>query len=107
MATRTTVGIGILEVGGVITLVVVATEIGKVIEGLAVGQRVPLEAKPKMVEAMGETVVTLVVAMATILTTATDRVILVVQQTRWVPLVTKASRAPLSSGACKGALRMA
>lgn len=101
-----TVGIGILGVGGAI-LVVVATGTGTMIEGLAVGQKVPLVAtRPKMVAAVEVTVVTLVVAMATTIT-AMDRVILVLQQTRWVPLVTKASRAPLSSGACRGPLRMA
>ena len=104
-----TVGIGILGVGGA-TLAVVATGTGTMIEeGLVVGRRVPLVAiRPKMVAAMEATVVTLVVAMeATIIATAMDRVILVLRQTRWVPLVTKASRAPLSSGPCRGPLRMA
>lgn len=108
VATRMTVGIGILGVGGA-TLAVVATGTGTVIEGLATGRRVPLVAiRPKMVAAMGVTVVTLVVAMATTITaTATDRVISVHQQTRWVPLVTKASRAPRSLGPCSVPLRMA
>lgn len=108
VATRMTVGIGILGVGGV-TLAVVATGTGTVIEDLAMGRRVPLVAvRPKMVATMEVTVVTLVVAMATTtIATATDRAILVPHQTRWVPLVTKTSRAPLSSGPCRGLLRMA
>lgn len=108
VATRMTVGIGIPGVGGA-TLAVVATGTGTVIGGLAVGRRVPLVAiRSKMVAAMGATVVTQVVAMATtIIATAMDRVILVLQQIRWVPLVTKASRAPLSLGPCKEPLRMA
>lgn len=101
-----TVGIGILGVGGA-ALVVVATGIGTTIEGLEVGQKVPLAAiKLKMVAAVEVIVATLVVAMATTITTPMDRVILVLQQTRWVPSVTKASRAPLSSAACRGLLRM-
>lgn len=108
MATRTTVGIGIPGVGGA-TLAVVATGTGTVTEGLVTGQRVPLVAiRHKMVAAMVAIVVALVVAMVTTVTaTAMDRVILVLQQTRWVPLVTKASRVPLSLGPCRGPLRMA
>lgn len=103
-----TVAIGIPGVGGAI-LAVAATGTGTVIEGLAMGRKVPSVAiRPKMVAAMEVTVVTLVVAMATTITaTAMDRVILVLRQTRWVPLVTKASRALLSSGECRGLLRMA
>ena len=103
-----TVGIGIPGVGGA-TLEVVATETGTAIEGLAMGPKVPLVAtRPKTVAATEVIVVALVVAMATTITaTAMDRVILVLQQTRWVPLVTKASRAPLSLGPCRGPLKMA
>lgn len=104
-----TVGIGILGVGGATLVVVVATGTGTTIEGLVVGRKVPLVAiRPKMVATVEVTVVTLAVAMVTtITTTAMDRVILVVQETRWVPLVTKASRAPLNLGACRELLRMA
>lgn len=103
-----TVGIGILGVGGA-TLVVVATGTGTTIGGLVVGQKVPLVAiRPKTAAAVEVMVVILVVAMVTtITTTAMDRVILVAQQTRWVPLVTKASRAHPSLGACRELLRMA
>lgn len=107
VATRMTAGIGILGVGGV-TLVVVATETGTVIEGLAVGQRLRLvAARLKMAAIMEVTVVAPVVAMAaTITPPQMDRVILVVHQTRGA-LVTKASKGPLSSVACRGLLRMA
>lgn len=99
--------IGILGVGGA-TLVVIATGTGTMIEGLVVGQKVPLVAiRPKMVVTVEVTVVTLVVAMATTTVTAMDRVILVLQQIRWVSLVTKASRALLNLGVCRGLLRMA
>lgn len=101
------VGIGILGVGGA-TLVLVATGTGTVIESLAMGRRVPLvEIRLKMGAALEAIVVTLVVAMATaIIATAMDRVILVLRQIRWVHLVTKASRRPLSLGPCRGPVRM-
>lgn len=107
VATRMTAVIGILGVGGA-TLAVIATGTGTMIEGLVVGQKVPLVAiRPKMVVTVEATVATLVVAMATTTVTAMDRVILVLQQIRWVSLVTKASRAPLNLGVCRGLLRMA
>lgn len=101
-----TVGIGILGVGET-TIVVVVTETGTVIGGLAMGQRVPLVVtKPKMVATLGETVVTLVIT-ATITATVMDRVILVHRQTRGVHSETKISRALHSLGPCRGLLKMA
>lgn len=107
VATRMIVVIGILGVGEVI-LVVVATETGIVIEVLAMGRRPPLvAARPKTAIFMVATVVTPMVAMATTtITTATDRVILVVHQTR-VALGTKVSKPHLSLVAYRGLLRMA
>lgn len=107
VATRMTVGIGILEVVGAVTMAVMATGTGKVIEGSAVGRKVPLVAARSKTAATPATAVALAVAMATVLTTAMDRAILVLRRARWVPLVTKVSRGPLSLGACKGVLRMA
>lgn len=103
-ATRMTVGIGILGVGEA-ALAVVAT--GTATEGLAMGRRVPSVAiRLKMVAAMEVMVVIQVVAMTTTIT-ATARGILVLRQIRWVPLVTRASRAPLNLGRCRGPVRMA
>lgn len=103
VATRMTVVIGILGVGGA-TMVVVT---GTMTEGLVEGQRVALVAiRPKMVAAVEVTVVKRVVAMATV-TTVTDRVALVLQETSRVAMVTKVSRGPLSSVACRELLRMA
>lgn len=99
VATRMTVVIGILGVGGATMAVVTGT----MTEGLVEGQRVALVAiRPKM----EVTVVNRVVAMATV-TTVTDRVVLVLQETSRAPLVTKVSRGPLSLVACRELLRMA
>lgn len=107
VATRMTVVIGILGEGGATS--VVATGTGTMIEALVVGQKVPLVAvRPKMVGVVVVMVVNQVVAMATTISAAAmDRVILVLQETRSVPLVTKTSRVLLSMGACRGPLRTA
>lgn len=97
--------IGILGVGGA-AMAVAAT--GTMIGVLVGGQRVALVAvRSRMVVAVEGTAVTLAVATeATIMAAVMDRDILELQPIRWVPSVIRASRAPPTSGACRGRLKM-
>lgn len=99
--------IGILGAGGA-AMVVAATGTGTMIGDLVGGQKVALVAvRSRMVLAVGVMVETLVAPMeATVIAAVMDRDILELQQIRWVPSVTRASRAPHSLGACRGLLRM-
>lgn len=97
--------IGILGAGGA-PMVVAAT--GTMIGDLVGGQKVALVAvRFRMVVAVEVMVETLVASMeTTVIAALMDRDILELQQIRWVPLLTRASRAPHSLGACRGLLRM-
>lgn len=101
VASRMIAVIGILGVRGA---TMVATGTGTMTGALVGDQKVALVAlRSRMVLAV---VVTLVVVMGTtIIAAVMDRDILELQQIRWVPLGIRASRAPPSSGACRGPLR--
>lgn len=105
VASRMTAVIGILGAGGA---PMVVTGTGTMIGDLVGGQRVFLVAvRSRMVVAVEVMVETLVAPMeATVMAAVMDRDILELQQIRWVPSVTRASRAPHSLGACRGLLRM-
>lgn len=105
VASRMTAVIGIVGAGGAATAVAAT---GTTIGDLVGGQKVALVAvRSRMVVAVEGMVETRVVPTeATVMAAVMDRVILELQQIRWVPSVTRASRAPRSLEACRGLLRM-
>ncbi|CAG10773.1 unnamed protein product, partial [Tetraodon nigroviridis] len=107
VASRMTAVIGILGLGGA-AMVVAATGTGTVIGDLVGGPKVALVASKLRTAVAVEGMVDSPVASmeATVMAAVMDRDILELQQIRWVSLVTRASRAPRSLGACRGLLRM-
>lgn len=96
--------IGIQGAGGA-AMAVAAT--GTVIGVLVGGRRAASAAlRSRTVAAVEGTAVTPAAATeAAVMAAVTDRDILELQPIRWVPSVTRASRAPPSSGACRGRLK--